>query len=79
MTKPIGTGVVSAGINGRRQLEVASKSVETMLTPGRYAAEAMREFVSRTDVTGFSPLGHVREMAKASKVTIEGTPEQCLF
>ena len=44
-----------------------------MLTPGRYAAEAMREFEVRgaTDVTGFSLLGHAWEMAKASSVTIE--------
>ena len=52
---------------------MAAKSVETMLTPGRYAAEAMREFGVKgaTDVTGFSLLGHAWEMAKASKVTIE--------
>ena len=48
-------------------------SVESMLTPGNYAAEAMREFGVRgaTDVTGFSLLGHAWEMARASKVTIE--------
>jgi selenide,water dikinase len=44
-----------------------------MLTPGRYAAEAMREFEVKgaTDVTGFALLGHAWEMAKASGVTIE--------
>jgi selenide,water dikinase len=44
-----------------------------MLTPGKYAAEAMREFGVKgaTDVTGFSLLGHTWEMACASKVTIE--------
>jgi len=44
-----------------------------MLTPGKFAAEAMREFdvTGATDVTGFSLLGHTWEMACASKVTIE--------
>ena len=44
-----------------------------MLTPGKYAAEAMREFSVQgaTDVTGFSLLGHAWEMACASNVTIE--------
>ncbi|HEU4508810.1 MAG TPA: AIR synthase-related protein, partial [Pyrinomonadaceae bacterium] len=48
-------------------------SVETMLTPGKYAAEAMREFGVKgaTDVTGFALLGHAWEMACASKVRIE--------
>ena len=74
LTKAIGTGVISTGIKwGRTNEEVASKSVETMLTPGRYAAEAMREFGVKgaTDVTGFSLLGHAWEMARSSKVTIE--------
>jgi len=74
LTKPIGTGVISTGIKkGRVSDEVVSASIETMLTPGKFAAEAMREFGVKgaTDVTGFSLLGHAWEMARASKVTIE--------
>jgi selenide, water dikinase len=74
VTKPIGTGIISAGIKwAKASEEVASRSVATMLTPGRYAAEAMREFgvQGATDVTGFSLLGHAWEMAKSSHVTIE--------
>jgi selenide,water dikinase len=74
LTKPIGTGVISTGIKfGKTSAEVAAASVETMLTPGRYAAEAMREFGVKgaTDVTGFALLGHAWEMARGSKVTIE--------
>jgi selenide,water dikinase len=74
LTKPIGTGVISTGIKfGKASRELVAASVETMLTPGKYAAEAMREFDVRgaTDVTGFSLLGHAWEMAEASKVTIE--------
>jgi selenide,water dikinase len=74
LTKPIGTGIISTGIKwGKTSEVVASKSVETMLTPGRFAAEAMREFGVKgaTDVTGFALIGHAWEMAKASQVTIE--------
>ena len=74
LTKPIGTGVISTGIKlGKTSEAVAASSVRTMLTPGKYAAEAMREFgvQGATDVTGFALLGHAWEMAKASKVTIE--------
>lgn len=74
LTKPIGTGIISTGIKkGRATDEIVATSVETMLTPGKHAAEAMREFGVKgaTDVTGFSLLGHAWEMARASKVTIE--------
>lgn len=74
LTKPIGTGVISTGIKkGRAVDSVVAGSVETMLTPGKYAADAMRDFGVKgaTDVTGFALLGHAWEMACASKVTIE--------
>lgn len=74
LTKPIGTGVISTGIKrGKASDEIVNGSVETMLTPGKFAAEVMREFEVKgaTDVTGFSLIGHAWEMACASKVTIE--------
>lgn len=74
LTKPIGTGIISTGIKfGKASPEVAARSVATMLTAGREAAEAMREFDVKgaTDVTGFALLGHSWEMARASRVTIE--------
>jgi selenide,water dikinase len=74
LTKPIGTGVISTGIKlGKTSPAVAASSVATMMTPGKYAAEAMREFGVKgaTDVTGFALIGHAWELAKASKVTIE--------
>jgi selenide,water dikinase len=74
LTKSIGTGVISSGIKFEKaSAEVAASSVATMLTPGKYAAEAMRDFEVKgaTDVTGYSLLGHAWEMAKASNVTIE--------
>jgi selenide,water dikinase len=77
LTKPIGTGVISTGIKFEKTTpEVAVSSVATMLTPGKHAAAAMREFGVKgaTDVTGFALLGHAWEMARASSVTIELEP-----
>ncbi len=74
LTKPIGTGVISTGIKKAQASDaVVATSVETMLTPGKHAAEAMRQFEVKgaTDVTGFALLGHAWELARASKVTIE--------
>jgi len=74
LTKPIGTGVISTAIKfAKAPAEVAAASIEVMLTAGRDAAEAMREFDVKgaTDVTGFALLGHAWELACASCVTIE--------
>src|SRR5438105_14492184 len=74
LTKPIGTGVISTGIKRAKVApEIVAESVATMLTPGKYAAEAIAKFDVKgaTDVTGFSLLGHAWELACASNVTIE--------
>jgi len=74
LTKPIGTGVISTGIKFEKaSAEVSAAATETMLTPGRAAAQMMREFGVRgaTDITGFGLLGHAWELAKASKVALE--------
>jgi selenide,water dikinase len=74
LTKPIGTGVISTGIKkAKASPEVVAESIATMLTPGKYAAEAIAKFEVKgaTDVTGFSLLGHAWELACASNVTIE--------
>ena len=74
LTKPIGTGVISTGIKlAKVSPTVVDESIATMLTPGKYAAEAIAKFdvKAATDVTGFALLGHAWEMACASNVTIE--------
>jgi selenide,water dikinase len=74
LTKPIGTGVISTAIKfGKAEPETVSRSLKVMLTAGKDAAEAMREFNVKgaTDITGFALIGHAWEMARASKVTIE--------
>jgi len=79
LTKPIGTGVISTGIKfSKASAEEVAVATETMLTPGRKAAEAMRDFGVRgaTDITGFGLMGHAWELAKASGVTLEIVAER---
>jgi len=81
-TKRIGTGVISTalkrGIARESDVEAAT---ESMLTLNRAACEAMLEFDVHgcTDVTGFGLLGHAREMAIASRVTLEIDPRAVQF
>jgi selenide,water dikinase len=73
-TKSLGTGVISTalkrGIAADAHVEA---SIASMLTLNRRACEAMLNFDVHgcTDVTGFGMIGHAREMAAASGVTIE--------
>jgi len=74
LTKRIGTGVISTALKrGIARDEDVHAAIESMLTLNRAACEAMLRFDVHgcTDVTGFGLLGHAREMAIASKVTIE--------
>jgi len=73
-TKKLGTGVISTAIKrGLASDAHIEGAIRQMLTLNRAAAEAMGdlEIHSVTDVTGFGLLGHAREMAMGSKVTLE--------
>ncbi len=73
-TKRIGTGVISSALKkGIAADEHVQTSIAQMLTLNRAAGEAMshRTVHGCTDVTGFGLLGHAREMALASNVTLE--------
>jgi selenide,water dikinase len=73
-TKRIGTGVISTALKRGIAAEAhVQASIEQMLTLNRRACEAMLAFDVHgcTDVTGFGLLGHAREMALASNVTLE--------
>jgi selenide,water dikinase len=81
LTKPIGTGVISTALkNGKAKEEWVNGATESMLRLNASAAEALREVEaaweggtpihSVTDVTGFSLLGHAREMAIGSGVSM---------
>lgn len=73
-TKSIGTGVISTALKrGIARDEHVQGAVNSMLTLNKSACEAMLAAGAHgcTDVTGFGLLGHAREMALASKVTLE--------
>jgi selenide, water dikinase len=73
-TKRIGTGIVSTALKrGLASDEHVAASVASMLALNRAAADAMRdlEVHACTDITGFGFLGHAREVAAASGVTLE--------
>jgi selenide,water dikinase len=73
-TKKIGTGVISTALKrGIAKDEHVEGAIAQMLTLNRAAAEAIEslDVHGLTDVTGFGLLGHAREMAIGSKVTLE--------
>ena len=72
-TKRIGTGVISTALKrGIADAAHVAASVESMTTLNRAACEAMLELDVHgcTDVTGFGLIGHAREMALGSNVTL---------
>ena len=74
LTKRIGTGVIATALKrGIADAAHVQTSIDSMLTLNRGACEAMLAFDVHgcTDVTGFGLIGHAREMALASRVTIE--------
>ena len=83
LTKPLGTGVISTALkNGRASEESLAAAVAAMTRLNRDAAEALAELDAQaadgagpihavTDITGFGLLGHAREMAIGSSVSLE--------
>ena len=73
-TKAIGTGVIGTALKRgiARDSDVAA-ATESMLTLNRAACEEMLDYDVHgcTDITGFGLIGHAREVAVASKVTVE--------
>jgi selenide,water dikinase len=74
LTKRIGTGVISTALKqGIATESHVDASIRSMLTLNRAIGEALQglEVHAATDVTGFGLLGHGREMALGSNVTLE--------
>jgi selenide, water dikinase len=84
LTKPIGTGVIATALkNGRADDSAVEAATASMTRLNREATEALHEIgaASRddeglpvhavTDVTGFGLLGHAREMAIGSGVSMQ--------
>ena len=74
LTKPVGAGAVATAL--KKDLatdEVVAAAVEVMTELNAAAAAAARAAAADavTDVTGFGLLGHLHEMARASKVAAE--------
>jgi len=81
-TKRLGTGVISTALKRgiARPPDVAA-SIASMLALNRGACEAMLAYEVHgcTDVTGFGLIGHAREMAAASGVTLEIAVDRLRF
>src|SRR5580700_603811 len=75
LTKPIGTGVITTALKrGLAKPEWVERAVQSMTTLNRTASEivtAVSGVHAMTDVTGFGLMGHGRELALGSGVTIE--------
>src|ERR1700733_14739848 len=75
LTKPIGTGVITTALKrGVAKSDWVENAVQSMTTLNRAASEivvAAPGVHAMTDVTGFGLMGHGRELALGSGVTIE--------
>jgi selenide, water dikinase len=81
-TKRIGTGLITTALKkGIARESDVQAAVDSMLKLNRKTCEAMLAFDVHgcTDVTGFGLIGHAREMALASKVTLEIDPRRIQF
>jgi selenide, water dikinase len=78
-TKRLGTGVIGTALKrGIARDEDVAEATASMLTLNRRASEEMLRFDVHgcTDVTGFGLIGHARELAVASNVTLEITVDR---
>ena len=74
LTKPLGTGIVAfASQIGRAKAESVEATARSMTTLNKKASQLMVKFGAHacTDVTGFSLMGHLAEMALSSGVDVE--------
>ena len=79
LTKPLGTGVITTALKNHAARDTwLAAAVENMARLNRDASEALQEANAAgnaihavTDITGFGLLGHAREMAAGSRVSIE--------
>ena len=72
LTKPLGTGILMTAAKAELFPAGSAAAIASMTTLNKQAAEAMNQYHVHacTDITGFGLLGHVYEMAAASKVSI---------
>jgi selenide,water dikinase len=75
LTKPLGTGVISTAIKKgeakQEWIDAATKSMTTLNSkPAEIAAGKGFAVHAATDITGFGLIGHCREMAAGSEVSL---------
>lgn len=80
LTKPIGTGVIATALKaGKAPAGAVEAATRSMTQLNRAAAEALHELKHAkdgsaihavTDITGFGLLGHAREMAAGSSISL---------
>ncbi len=75
LSKALGTGVISTAIKqGKAEVAWIEAATKSMTTLNKLAAEAAAELDGdvhgATDITGFGFVGHVREIALASNVSV---------
>lgn len=73
LTKSLGVGIINTAVKaGMASEEAAKAAIESMITLNKYARDEALAFTvhAATDVTGFSLLGHLYEMASSSAVTM---------
>jgi selenide,water dikinase len=74
LTKRLGTGIIGTAIKqGRAREEAIQAAINSMSMLNRTASEVALKFAvhGATDITGFGLLGHARELAIGSKVSLE--------
>ena len=76
LTKALGTGVISTAIKKAKAAPAwIEAAVQSMTTLNKAAADVIREssfqIHAMTDITGFGLIGHAREIAMASNVSLE--------
>ncbi|MCS7258170.1 MAG: selenide, water dikinase SelD [candidate division WOR-3 bacterium] len=73
LTKPIGVGtIIQAHLLGREVSSYVKLAIESMVSLNKEASIAMQGLAhAATDITGYGLVGHLVEMAEASKVGIE--------
>ncbi len=82
LTKPIGSGILNTAHKADLiSADAARNLAASMAYLNKYPYQIMQKFkpTACTDITGFGLLGHVYEMAKASKLSVEIMSDQVPF
>lgn len=73
LTKPLGTGLMTTALKGELFERGCQEALDSMVQLNDIASQVGHDFTIHacTDVTGFSLMGHGREMADASQVSLQ--------